>query len=54
MTENSQLIGKLEGAGSKDEMQGRAHSKKEVEDIGFYRGSLTNMRENVVGRTTKI
>lgn len=53
MTEDSQLIGELERAGSRDEMQGRPHSKKEVQGTRFYRG-LTNVKENLAGRTTKI
>lgn len=54
MTEDSQLIRELERAGSRDEMQGRAHSKKEVEDTRYYREGLTNVKGNLVGRTTKI
>lgn len=54
MTEDSQLIGEPERAGSRDEMHGRAHSKKEIEDTRFYREGLTNVKENLVGRTTKI
>lgn len=40
MTKDSQLIEELERTGSRDEMQGRAHSKKEVEGTIFYRDSL--------------
>lgn len=54
MTEDSQLIGELERAGSRDEMQGRAYSKKEVEDTVFYRESLTNLKDYLEGRTAKI
>lgn len=45
MTEDSQLIGELERAGSRDEMQGRAHSKKEVEETIFYRESLKYVKD---------
>lgn len=34
MAEDSQLIGELERAGSKDETQGKTHSKKEVQEQG--------------------
>lgn len=53
MTEDSQMIGELERAGSKDETQGRAHSKNEVDDTRFYREGVTNVKENLIGRTTK-
>lgn len=33
MTEDSQLIGELERAGSRDETQGRAYSKKTILDF---------------------
>lgn len=54
MTEDSQLIGELERAGSRDETQGKTHSKKEVQDTRLYREVLANVTENLVGRTTKI
>lgn len=53
MTGDSQMIGEMERAGSKDEMQGRAHSKNEVDDTRFYKRGLTNVEENLVDRTTK-
>lgn len=60
MTEDSQLIGELERAGSREtvgncrETQGKTHSKKEVQDTRLYREVLANVTENLVGRTTKI
>jgi len=54
MTQDSQLIGELERASSRDETQGRGHSKKEVEDTTFHREGLTNVKENLVGRIAKI
>lgn len=54
MTEDSQLIGELERAGSRDEMQGRAYSKKEVEDTVFYWESLTYLKDYLDGRTAQI
>lgn len=44
MTEDSQLIGELERAGSRDETQGRAHSKKD--NTRFYRECLKHGKES--------